>query len=154
YSISSEHNSDMWDKGTYFTFKVNCSRGTYIRTLCVDIGKKLGYPAHMSDLIRTEASSFTAQETITLPEIEQKKTNNQLDQTIVSMLRGLKHMVKIEVDHNLRRKISYGRKMELFENVPKTEPFLFVQNNELLAIYKVDNRHKNFIRPAHVNNTS
>src|SRR5699024_9151668 len=45
-----------------FTMKVTCSKGTYMRTLCVDIGKKLGYPAHMSELIRIEAGSFSADE--------------------------------------------------------------------------------------------
>src|SRR5699024_11414095 len=43
--------------------EVSCSKGTYIRTLCVDIGKKLGYFAHMSDLKRIESDSFKASET-------------------------------------------------------------------------------------------
>lgn len=151
---SIKRTSNISDAGTSFTFKVNCSQGTYIRTLCVDIGKKLGYPAHMSHLVRTEAGSFTAEETITFSDIEQAKLNNQLDQTVVSMLRGLDHMVKIEADHDLRRIISYGRKMDLLENIPETEPFLFIQNKELLAIYKVDDDHKNFIRPVRVFITS
>src|SRR5690625_1449047 len=54
--IQLEQNSKNTNK---FRFKVACSAGTYIRTLCVDIGKKLGYPAHMSDLVRIEACSFT-----------------------------------------------------------------------------------------------
>lgn len=152
YSIA--RTSDMSADGTSFSFKVNCSQGTYIRTLCVDIGKKLGYPAHMSHLVRTAASSFTASETITFSEIKQAKARNQLEQTIASMLRGLRHMAKIEVDSNLRRKISYGRKMDLFEDIPETEPFLFVQHDELLAIYKVDDYHKHFIRPVRVFITS
>lgn len=36
------------------TLRVRCSKGTYIRSLCVDIAKKLGYPGHMSKLIRSQ----------------------------------------------------------------------------------------------------
>src|SRR5690625_4354090 len=54
-----------------FKMKVTCSAGTYIRTLCVDIGKKLGYPAHMSHLVREEASSFTSEETVTFEELHE-----------------------------------------------------------------------------------
>jgi len=136
--------------GSSFSFKVNCSQGTYIRTLCVDIGKKLGYPAHMSHLIRTEASSFTSDETITFAEIKQAKENNQLDKTIVSMLRGLQHMAKIEVDDVQRRKISFGQKMKTNDRIPLTEPFLFIQRDELLAIYKIDDHNKNLMRPVRV----
>lgn len=39
-------------------FRVRCSKGTYIRTLCEDIGRSLGYPAHMSALVRTRAGRF------------------------------------------------------------------------------------------------
>src|SRR5699024_11710031 len=56
-----------------FSFSVKCSAGTYIRTLCVDIGKALGFPAHMSQLERTEVGPFTASETITFDELEQLK---------------------------------------------------------------------------------
>ncbi|MFB8734548.1 hypothetical protein ACEQPO_13525 [Bacillus sp. SL00103] len=49
-------------------FTVLCSKGTYVRTLAVDIGKKLGFPAHMSHLIRTGSGDFTLDECITLDE--------------------------------------------------------------------------------------
>ncbi len=41
-----------------FIFRLECSKGTYVRTLCEDIGKLLGYPAHMSDLVRTRSGKF------------------------------------------------------------------------------------------------
>lgn len=39
-------------------FDVKCSKGTYIRSLCVDIAKKLGYPGHMSHLTRIVSGDF------------------------------------------------------------------------------------------------
>ena len=46
------------DKLSRFTFRVKCSKGTYIRTLSVDLGEKLGYSAHMSHLTRTSAAGL------------------------------------------------------------------------------------------------
>ena len=51
-------------------FDVNCSKGTYIRTLCIDIGRKLGIPAHMSFLVRSRVGSFALPEAFTLDEIK------------------------------------------------------------------------------------
>ena len=53
------------------TFKVQCSKGTYIRSLCVDIGKKLGYPAHMTHLIRLASGNFRLENCFDLEKIEQ-----------------------------------------------------------------------------------
>ena len=52
------------------TFRVQCSKGTYIRSLCVDIAKKLGYPGHMSHLIRTQSGCFCLKDCYTLEQIE------------------------------------------------------------------------------------
>ncbi|MDR3592201.1 MAG: tRNA pseudouridine(55) synthase TruB [Negativicutes bacterium] len=50
-------------------FDVTCSKGTYIRSLCMDIGDKLGCPAVMSFLVRTRVGNFTLSEAKTLEEI-------------------------------------------------------------------------------------
>jgi tRNA pseudouridine55 synthase len=51
------------------TLRVCCSKGTYIRTLCVDIGKKLGYPAHMKSLQRTKSGPFSLEDCFTFEQI-------------------------------------------------------------------------------------
>lgn len=51
-------------------FDVNCSKGTYIRTLCMDIGKRLQIPAVMSFLVRTRVGGFCLEEAVTLAEIK------------------------------------------------------------------------------------
>lgn len=50
--------------------RVKCSKGTYIRSLCVDIAQALGYPGHMSDLVRTQSGSFRIENCQTLEEID------------------------------------------------------------------------------------
>ncbi|QJC52241.1 tRNA pseudouridine(55) synthase TruB [Paenibacillus albicereus] len=51
-------------------FRVLCSKGTYIRTLCVDIGEKLGVPAAMAELTRTLSAGFRREDCVTLEELE------------------------------------------------------------------------------------
>ncbi len=53
-----------------YTLDIVCSKGTYIRTLCADIGEKLGCGGTMKTLMRAEASGFTLAEAITLSELE------------------------------------------------------------------------------------
>ncbi len=55
----------------YITFRVKVSKGTYIRSLCVDIAKKLGYPGHMSKLIRSMSGDFKLEDCCSLEDIEQ-----------------------------------------------------------------------------------
>lgn len=55
----------------YVTFRVVCSKGTYIRTLCEDIGAKLGIPAAMEHLVRTRVGIFTLDEAMTLDEVQE-----------------------------------------------------------------------------------
>jgi len=55
-----------------FSIRVACSKGTYIRTLCQDIGEKLGCFAHMSALCRSRSGRFALEDSLTLTEIEER----------------------------------------------------------------------------------
>ena len=65
YSLAAERISD-----TDYILDVHCSKGTYIRTLCADIGASLGCGGVMASLCRTEAAGFTLAEAHTLEELE------------------------------------------------------------------------------------
>ena len=58
------------DRADEYTLEVKCSKGTYIRTLCADIGKALGCGGCMATLCRAEASGFALSDAHTLSEIE------------------------------------------------------------------------------------
>lgn len=62
-----------WLDEKRFRIRVHCSKGTYIRTLCTDIGKELGCGAHMGYLLRTKVGAFSLEESITLEELESYK---------------------------------------------------------------------------------
>lgn len=66
------HRIELIDQHDQFiTFRVQCSKGTYIRSLCVDIGQKLGYPAHMQKLVRLASGHFRLENCFSLEDIEQ-----------------------------------------------------------------------------------
>ena len=62
---------NLSDKQKTVTITVDCSKGTYIRTLCQDIGEKLSCGACMESLLRTKVSEFCVQDALRLSEIEE-----------------------------------------------------------------------------------
>jgi tRNA pseudouridine55 synthase len=73
-----------WKNETVFKIRVYCSKGTYIRTLCTDIGRSLGTGAHMGELLRTRVGNFYIQDSISLEELEENPSD------------GLKRLIKVE----------------------------------------------------------
>lgn len=64
---------------------VHCSKGTYIRTLCHDIGQKLGVGGCMESLLRTQVDRFLLADSLTLGQIEQLRDSGALEEQIVSI---------------------------------------------------------------------
>ena len=63
--------------------EVTCSKGTYIRTLCHDIGTKLGCGACMEELVRKKVSRFDIKDSLTLEQVAQRMNDNRLDECLV-----------------------------------------------------------------------
>ncbi len=68
----------------YVTFRVVCSKGTYIRQLASDIGGKLGCGAHLVELRRTRSGEFRIEQGMTMPEIKKLK-REELEQKLVTV---------------------------------------------------------------------
>lgn len=79
-----------WQEGEYpkAIFEVDCSKGTYIRTLCQDLGDALGCGAHMSKLVRLRSGPFRLEESWTLEQISEAIMNGR-DDFLISMDRVL-----------------------------------------------------------------
>lgn len=72
-------------KNPVIRFEVSCSKGTYIRTLCHDIGKSLGCGAYMSFLVRTQTGPFSICEGLTLEEIKKRCSKETLNSALKPM---------------------------------------------------------------------
>lgn len=66
------------------TMTVTCSKGTYIRTLCHDIGQKLGCGAAMESLVRTRVGRFRLEDAITLEQLEKFRDEDRLEEVVIT----------------------------------------------------------------------
>ena len=87
-------------------FKVHCSKGTYIRSLCEDIAKKLGTIGYMKELNRTKVGKFTLQEAITLEEIE--KEPEKVQEKIITMKKLFQEFPEIHLKEEQLEKFLNG----------------------------------------------
>lgn len=67
-----------------FLLKINCGRGTYIRTICNDIGERLGVPAHMSFLLRTKTGELHVEDAYTIPELLSMREQGTLEDAVLA----------------------------------------------------------------------
>ena len=122
-----------------FRFRVKCSKGTYIRTLSVDLGEKLGYAAHMSHLTRTSAAGLQLEDSLTLEEIAEKVEAGQLD-FLHPLEIGTGDLVKVYLTPEQAEEVRFGRFIELEQTVKEVAAF---EGERLLAILeKRDNLYK------------
>lgn len=78
------------------SFRVRCSKGTYIRTICDDLGQQLGCGAIMTKLIRTESGFFKIGDALTLAEVL-SMSDEELNSKIIPMEDSLIHLGKIRL---------------------------------------------------------
>jgi tRNA pseudouridine55 synthase len=90
-------------------FDVTCSAGTYIRSLCADIGHALGCGGHLSRLMRTESCGFGIAEAAALENLEKVQTPAELQPWIIPMAGAIAGMPAYTADAGLLEKIRYGR---------------------------------------------
>ena len=92
------------------SLRITCSKGTYIRTLCADIGRKLGYPAVMSGLVRIAAGSIRAEQCVTFREAEALAERGELAGKIIPTGEAVSFMPKAVVsDHALKAALKGSR---------------------------------------------
>ena len=95
-----------------FTFRVKCGKGTYVRTLSVDLGAKLGYASHMSKLERTGSAGLALDDALTLAEI-----SDLVEKEDFSFLRplelGIGDLPTVELTSEQVTEVSFGRRISL-----------------------------------------
>lgn len=119
-------------------FKVNCSKGTYIRTLCDDIGSDLGTFGYMSYLMRTGSGSFEIQDSYSLDFIKRIKLE-EIANIITPMDKALSHIESFTIQDRLYSKLVNGVKIKLDENIDFKEDKLYrvYCKNSFIGIGKI-----------------
>ncbi|MFC0271344.1 tRNA pseudouridine(55) synthase TruB [Metabacillus herbersteinensis] len=142
------------DETVKFKFRTTCSKGTYIRTLAVMIGEKLGFPAHMSYLIRTKSGSFHLDQCLTFEEIEQHLEHGTLEGQLISIGSALKDLPKLIIHDTLAEKVENGSVLPLpseFEHLEVGAPIvLYNEDSVCLAIYTKHPVKQHVMKPTKV----
>ena len=126
-----------------FSFRVKCSKGTYIRTLSVDLGEKLGFAAHMSHLTRTSAAGLQLDDALTLSEIEEKVQAGELD-FLHPLEIGTGDLVKVYLTPEQAEEVRFGRFIKLEQTEKELAGF---EGDKLLAILE---KRDHFYKPRKV----
>ena len=90
-------------------FRVKCSAGTYIRTLCHDVGESLGCGAHMSELVREQVGQFDMQSSLTIEELSQAQEDGTLSQKLLETETVLDFLPEIKVAPDYVATIAHGK---------------------------------------------
>jgi tRNA pseudouridine55 synthase len=121
-----------------FAFDVTCSKGTYVRTLCVDIGKALGYPAHMSKLTRVQSGPFQAEDCYPLSKLTFASEQGEFAQTLVNLDEALGHLPALVVDETIAKQVLDGNVFTWDEEIPSGLVRIYDEIGNFCAIYRVE----------------
>jgi tRNA U55 pseudouridine synthase TruB len=97
---------------------IECSKGTYIRTLAHDIGHELGCGAHVTALRRTRSGPFSIDAALPLADVEVLLRQRRLKQHLISLAQAMDFLPAIEVTETDALQISQGQAIPLVPQVP------------------------------------
>ena len=126
--------------GTEFSMDVTCSAGTYIRSLCDDIGRDLGCGAVMTALRRTEANGFSIEKAVTLEELEKLVSENRVSEVITSVETALTSYPKIKVSKPQANRFQNGGELgyeRLHGEYPVGIYRVYSPDNEFLGLGEI-----------------
>lgn len=112
---------------------VHCSKGTYIRTLCSDIGEKLGCGGHMSFLVRTQAGKYGLDSALTMEEIEGLAGTNSLEKNLMPVEQVFEDYDFIYLSKEEEFKYVNGVRLEVNKN------------NVNISLYRVYDNSRSFL---------
>ncbi len=102
---------EMPDHGVLMT--IRCGRGTYIRSICNDLGELVSCPAHMRFLLRSQSGVFRLDTAMTLEEAAAMKETGELASHLLALDMPLQHLPRVDVRPGLRKQVENGVKLPL-----------------------------------------
>lgn len=130
--------------------RVVCSKGTYIRTLCDDIGKKAGCGAAMESLQRTRVGKFRIENALTLAEVEEKWSAGRLEEYIIQADEMFLELKCISVLKDYRKQLENGNCLasKMIDDLKNTgddeQVRVYDERGLFYGIYRYEERTKTF----------
>ncbi len=130
---------------------VDCSKGTYIRTLCADIGKALGCGGHMAELLRTATGSFSLENAIKLDELKALAEEGNAEKVLLTMEKALQEFPVVKVSEKSAKFLYNGAKIQerFFTEKPSAYKdgdivTAYDHENVLVGLYEIKKEENNF----------
>lgn len=134
-----------------FTIRVSCSKGTYIRTLCHDIGQKLGCGAVMVSLKRTKAGNFDIEGAYTLSQLQELSDEEKLSEVLVPVEKVFENLPAVTVREDAVKALLNGNQLrkEEIQNVTKEAVMaegvrVYSHEQKFYGIYRYESARKLF----------
>ena len=132
------------------TFDVSCSKGTYIRSLCRDIGEKLGCGAVMEKLVRTEVKGFTIEESLTLDDVEKARDDGTLMQHVLTTDKLMPDIPELHISAKGEKLLANGNKLSadsFVENQIYRDTYVKVydENGRFVALYEYSDEKRQYV---------
>lgn len=120
----------------HFRIRIQCGKGTYIRTLAVQIGEALGYPAHMSKLTRTESGKFSKEDCLTLAQVDEIAQNGIIENFLKPLSYALGEFPQVEVAPSDLFAMKNGQVFDMHPLLESNKFLVFTVNGKPFAMYK------------------
>ncbi len=121
----------------FVRFEVCCGPGTYVRTLCADMGDDLGCGAHLVELRRTENSGFSVDDAVSLSGLKGLVASGDVSKRVISMRDALRGLPEVRANGGLTQMIRHGK--------PVTEANLGAVGDSGASWIKVTDMDRNLI---------
>ncbi len=131
------------------TMRVHCSKGTYIRTLCHDIGENLGCGGCMESLKRIQSGSFTIEDALTLDQIQKKRDHGELEEILYPTDHVFSHLEKGTVKKKYEKILYNGNRIapHFFreESMGKEREIrIYDESGQFIGVYRYDKEQGNY----------
>ena len=93
--------------------RITCGKGTYIRSICDDLGKRCGCPAHMRSLIRTKSGFFTLEDAVTLVEARGLAETGELEARLIPMDAPIQRLRRMDAQDWMAGRVAAGAALPL-----------------------------------------
>ena len=143
YDVEFIEGSDYYrDNKFYFSINISCGKGTYVRTIATDIGKKLNLPSTMSKLTRTRSGKIELDNCLTLSEVEQLLEKNKLEEKLLKKEYALEEYQFVEIPKFRAQQVMNGLRFRKnqFPDYDFTDGIVFTYENEAISIYYLKNQ--------------
>lgn len=133
---------DKKNKQQRICFNVECSKGTYIRTLVVELAQQLGYPGVMSILTRLKSGGFTLEQTLSLADVQDAVATQTLQQYMYPLDYALKEYPQITIQMPQWKKVQNGGWLSPNELNTSEQEIVLLFDGQVKALYHFDTKNK------------